>query len=227
VHAEGTSGGTSGGGKEKDYGKVAVVALVSTVPASRDIAWERFTPEGPLALLPQAGKYGLVWSVDPARADALLAAPAAAFLASLTQAFGGRAGRFAGVESRSLVPLSLRTRPSRIGVRQAFIGNAAQALHPVAGQGLNLGLRDAWDLAQLLRDAEDPGAAVVLQRFAALRRFDAAVTVRITDWLAGGFLGEHPLIAPARGLALTALDMCSPARRFFARRMIFGPSALP
>jgi 2-octaprenyl-6-methoxyphenol hydroxylase len=223
VHAEGMSDAA----EEKDYGKAAVVALVTAEPASRDTAWERFTPEGPLALLPLAGKYGLVWSTTPEQARALCAVPAAEFLAALANAFGRRAGKFKDVQARSVTPLTLRTRPSRIGAREAFVGNAAQALHPVAGQGLNLGLRDAWDLAQVLGDAEDPGAPDVLQRFAALRRLDAAAAVRVTDWLAGGFLGEHPLLAPARGLALAALDLCAPARRFFARRMIFGPSALP
>lgn len=223
VHAE----GMSDAGEAKDYGKSAVVALVTPQPASGDTAWERFTPDGPLALLPLAGKYGVVWSVAPERARALCDAPGTDFLAALSAAFGRRAGRFVEVDSRSVAPLALRTRASRIGPREAFIGNAAQALHPVAGQGLNLGLRDAWDLAHVLRDAQDPGAPEVLRQFAALRRLDAGATVRVTDWLAGGFLGEHPLLTPARGLALAALDICPPARRFFARRMIFGPSALP
>ena len=118
-------------------------------------------------------------------------------------------------------------RPSRIGERQAYIGNAAQTLHPVAGQGLNLGLRDAWDLAQVLREAPDPGDARVLERFAAMRRLDAMATVRITDFLAGAFLGSNPLTGLMRGIGLTALDICLPARRFFARRMIYGSSALP
>jgi 2-octaprenyl-6-methoxyphenol hydroxylase len=108
-----------------------------------------------------------------------------------------------------------------------YIGNAAQTLHPVAGQGLNLGLRDAWDLAQTLHDAEDAGDARVLARFAALRRLDAAATIGITELLAHAFLGAHPLARAARGAVLTSLDLLPAARRFFARRMIFGPSALP
>lgn len=223
VHAE----GMSAGGREKDYGKAALVAMVTPRPAASDIAWERFTAEGPLALLPLDGRYGLVWSMAPERAHALRDAPPASFLEALQEAFGHRAGSLVGVDARSVVPLALRTRPSRVGPRAAFIGNAAQALHPVAGQGLNLGLRDAWDLAHVLRDVQDPGSPDVLQRFAVSRRLDAAATVRVTDWLAGGFLGNHALLAPARGLALAALDVCAPARRFFARRMIFGPSALP
>jgi 2-octaprenyl-6-methoxyphenol hydroxylase len=125
------------------------------------------------------------------------------------------------------MPLALRVRATRVAERAAFIGNAAQTLHPVAGQGMNLGLRDAWDLAQVLHGAEDPGDARLLQRFAALRRLDAAATVRVTDFLAGAFLGTDPLSRLTRGFGLTALDICLPARRFFARRMIYGASALP
>jgi len=223
VHAEGSSGAL----QEKDYGQEAIVALVTTRPAADATAWERFTAQGPLALLPLGGSYGMVWGMHPERARALCDAPEAEFLAALARAFGGRAGEFIAVGERGCVPLALRVRSSRIGVREAYIGNAAQTLHPVAGQGLNLGLRDAWDLAQLLRDVPDPGDARVLERFARMRRLDAAASVRVTDFLAEAFLGANPLAGVMRGFGLTALDICLPARRFFARRMIFGPSALP
>jgi 2-octaprenyl-6-methoxyphenol hydroxylase len=223
VHAEGTSSAL----KEKDYGQAALVALVTTSPAAAHTAWERFTPEGPLALLPLGGRYCTVWGMHPERAQGLCAAPQSEFLDALAHAFGRRAGAFVSVAQRSHVPLALRVRPSRTGAREAYIGNAAQTLHPVAGQGLNLGLRDAWDLARVLRDAEDPGDARVLERFAAARRLDAMATVRITDFLAGAFLGVNPLTGLMRGIGLTALDICLPARRFFARRMIYGNSALP
>ena len=110
-----------------------------------------------------------------------------------------------------------------MGERAVYIGNAAQTLHPVAGQGLNVGLRDAWDLARIMRDADDPGALAVLSRFGASRRLDAGAAVRVTDFLAQAFLRSNPL----RAAALTALDIFPAPRRFFARRMIFGPSALP
>ncbi len=223
VHAEGSSADAT----EKSYQQEAVVALVTTRPAAAGTAWERFTPEGPLALLPRAGRYCMVWGMGPARARALCDAPEAEFLASLSQAFGRRAGEFVALAERSRVPLSLRVRPSRVGERAAYIGNAAQMLHPVAGQGLNLGLRDAWDLAQVLREAADPGDERELQRFAGLRRIDVAATVHVTDFLAGAFLGTNPLSGLMRGFGLTALDICLPARRFFARRMIYGASALP
>ena len=168
-----------------------------------------------------------MWSARPERAAALAAAPQEAFLRQLQTAFGDRAGRFVSVADRACVPLALRVRASRVKGREVFIGNAAQTLHPVAGQGLNLGLRDAWDLARDLHAAEDPGGERALARFAARRRLDAAATIGVTELLARAFLGAHPLARAARGAALTSLDILPAARRFFTRRMIFGPSALP
>ena len=223
VHAEG-SGGES---RERRYGHDAVVALVAAEPASQAVAYERFTTQGPLALLPLAGSWALVWSARPERAAALAVAPQEQFLRALQAAFGDRAGRFVAVAERACVPLALRVRDSRVATREVYIGNAAQSLHPVAGQGLNLGLRDAWDLARTLRDAPDPGSAEVLARFSATRRLDALCTVGVTHALAGAFLGANPLLRAARGAALTVLDIAPAARRLFARRMIFGPSALP
>jgi 2-octaprenyl-6-methoxyphenol hydroxylase len=223
VHAEGAAADAT----EKDYGQEALVALVATEPPAGSTAWERFTPGGPLALLPLGARFGLVWGLPALRASELCEAPEAEFLAALSLAFGRRAGAFVSVDGRNRVRLALRVRPTRLAQRQAFIGNAAQTLHPVAGQGLNLGLRDAWDLARVLRDAEDPGEARALQRFAQVRRIDAAATVRVTDFLARAFLGDDPLAGLMRGIGLSALDICLPARRFFARRMIFGASALP
>ena len=223
VHAEGMSPDA----EVKRYAQDAVVALVETAPAARSVAYERFTREGPLALLPFAGRYALVWSLPPQKAQALAAAPPSEFLRELNAAAGTRPGRALGVEARAVQPLSLRVRDARIGERSAYIGNAAQTLHPVAGQGLNLGLRDAWELAQIMRTSPDPGDGATLARFAARRRLDAGATIRATDLLAGIFLGLNPLAAAARGAALTALDIFPAPRRFFARRMIFGPSALP
>ena len=111
----------------------------------------------------------------------------------------------------------------RAAGNEVYIGNAAQTLHPVAGQGLNLGLRDAWDLARALAEAPDPGDAASLARFAASRRLDARAAIGVTDFLAAGFAGSSALISAA----LMALDIFPPVRRFFARRMIFGASALP
>jgi len=223
VHAEGASPGA----RERRYGHDAVVARVAAEPAPRGDAFERFTAEGPLALLPLAGEWALIWSARPERAAALAQAAPPEFLAQLQAACGERAGRFIAVHERARVPLALRVRASRVEGREVYVGNAAQTLHPVAGQGLNLGLRDAWELAQTLQEAEDAGDARVLARFAARRRLDAAATIGVTEILAHAFLGAHPLARIARGVVLTSLDIVPAARRFFARRMIFGPSALP
>ncbi|MGE3570226.1 MAG: FAD-dependent monooxygenase [Burkholderiales bacterium] len=223
VHAEGISSGA----RERGYGREVLVARVSARPAAQATAHERFTAEGPLALLPLAGDWAAVWSLRPDRAAALEQAADGEFLRALQQAFGARAGRFTELHERARAPLALRVRGSRVEGRAVFVGNAAQTLHPVAGQGLNLGLRDAWDLAQLLADAPDPGEPALLGRFAAQRRLDAAATIGATEFLARGFLGDHALLRAMRGLALTSFDILPPARRFFARRMIFGPSALP
>lgn len=223
VHAEGVSPAA----REKRYAQDALVALVHTDPASGTTAFERFTPEGPLALLPLAGRYAVVWSCRPERASALREAPEPRFLEALASAAGRRPGRPVAVEARALQPLMLRVQRTRAGAREVYIGNAAQTLHPVAGQGLNLGLRDAWDLAGAISECADPGDERVLARYAAARRLDAQTTIRITDLLAGVFLGSNPLARAARGGALAALDVLPGPRRFFARRMMFGASALP
>src|SRR5262245_14732889 len=151
VHAEGASPEAS----EKRYAQDAVVGVVEVAPPAGHTAFERFTADGPLALLPFAGRYALVWSAKPERAAALAAAPEAEFLAELAAAAGARPGRPIACAARSVQPLTLRVNATRIGEREVFIGNAAQTLHPVAGQGLNLGLRDAWELAETLRHAPD------------------------------------------------------------------------
>jgi len=218
VHAEGTADAV-----ERRYRQDALVASVRFAPQAGTRAYERFTDAGPLAMLPLAGRYAVVWSMRPERARELVSASESEFLEALQAQAGSRPGRPLQVESRAVQPLVLRVREARVGNREVYIGNAAQTLHPVAGQGLNLGLRDAWDLAQVMRDAGDPGSADTLSRFAARRRLDAGATIRATDLLATMFLGRNPLAS----LALTALDVLPAPRRFFARRMIFGPSALP
>lgn len=223
VHAEGASGGMN----EKPYDQSALVAEVDVLPGARDCAWERFTAGGPLALLPHRGRYAVVWGASPSRVAALEAADEPGFLRELQLAFGERAGRFSRVHGRWSVPLALRRRRSRVDGRQVYVGNAAQTLHPVAGQGLNLGLRDAWDLVRTVRAETDAGDPAVLARFRNRRRLDAEATVRATDLLATLFTGTNPLAGAARGIAMVALDACAPARRFFARRMVFGSSAIP
>jgi 2-octaprenyl-6-methoxyphenol hydroxylase len=226
VHAEGSSAEA----EEKRYPHDAVVAVVRLAVPAAGAAYERFTPEGPLALLPHAGRYALIWSAGPERARHLAELPEPKFLEELGAALG-RLPPPIEVGGRTAWPLTMRVRPTRVAERAVYIGNAAQTLHPVAGQGLNLGLRDAWELAQILRETsarqQDPGSAATLARYSARRRLDAAATARVTDLLAGAFLGSGRLARSARGAALTLLDVFPAPRRFFARRMIYGPSALP
>jgi 2-octaprenyl-6-methoxyphenol hydroxylase len=223
VHAEGSAGEQ----EEKRYSQDALVGLVRMARPAGTTAYERFTPEGPLALLPFGRDYALVWSASPARARVLAGLPADGFLRELAAAAGGRFGEPSAIESRSVQPLALRVRRTRTAERAVYIGNAAQTLHPVAGQGLNLGLRDAWELARILRDAKDPGDPAVLARYERRRALDAFATIRATDLLARGFAGSGRFGRSARGIALTFLDVLPAPRRFIARRMIYGPSALP
>jgi 2-octaprenyl-6-methoxyphenol hydroxylase len=223
VHAEGSADEA----REKRYDQHALIAAVRTNPAAATTAFERFTAEGPLAMLPLQGGYAVVWSCRPERAAELAQCSDARFLAELGTAAGRRPGTPVAVQRRAVQALALRVHPACVAERAVYIGNAAQMLHPVAGQGLNLGLRDAWDLSRVFREWEDPGDTRALETYHARRRLDAQAAVRVTDALAGAFLGSNPFARAARGAALTTLDLLPWPRRFFARRMIYGPSALP
>ena len=213
----------------RDYRQQAIVAEVAVERPRSGVAWERFTAEGPLALLPLGDRHALVWSVRPATAAELLGLSDSGFLARLREIFGGRLGNFTSVGRRSSFPLSLRHGRIAPAPRVLAIGNAAQTLHPVAGQGLNLGLRDAWELAQMLLDVskEEIGAPRFLARYVRLRRFDRFAGIGFTDFLVRVFSNSLPPLALARGAGLAMLDSLPPARRFLARRMIFGARALP
>jgi 2-octaprenyl-6-methoxyphenol hydroxylase len=215
----------------RDYGQTAIVAQVRTEIAHRGIAWERFTADGPLALLPFAdGKLALVWTVPAARAPGLLETSGERFLAALTARFGTRLGRFEDAGPRSSFPLRLWYRRSNTPEpRVVAIGNAAQTLHPVAGQGLNLGLRDAAELASLAArtDRASVGEPAFLAAFRAARRVDRLAAIGVTDFLVNVFSGANPLFRAARGAGLVALDLVPPARRLFARRMMLGARGLP
>jgi 2-octaprenyl-6-methoxyphenol hydroxylase len=205
----------------RDYGQTAVIARVSSSAPIAHRAFERFTDEGPLALLPQDGadghQYALVWCVQPARAQHLLDLGEEDFLHELGEAFGERLGRFTKVSQRVAFPLGLNTDP-RATARTVAIGNAAQTLHPVAGQGLNLGLRDAAVLARLLARDMNPTA---IDRFAVEREGDRGMVIRATDAMARLFADKGPQQA-LFGLALAALDTVKPARTMLAELMMFG-----
>jgi 2-octaprenyl-6-methoxyphenol hydroxylase len=212
-----------------DYRQRAIVAEVAAEHAKTGTAWERFTAEGPLALLPFGDRYALVWSTSPATAEELQGLHDAEFLARLRQAFGGRLGDFRSTGPRSTFPLSLRRSAVQASPRVLAIGNAAQTLHPVAGQGLNLGLRDAWELARMLLDAanEEIGAPAFVARYARSRDLDRRAGIGFTDFLVRMFSNSVTPLALARGAGLAVLDILPPVRHFLARRMIFGARALP
>lgn len=214
-----------------DYGQRAVLCTATTHEPHHHTAWERFTPDGPLALLPYenakkdtGNQYAVVFTCSTAEATQLAAQGDADFLARLQSQFGTRL-TFTAVGPRVSYALGLRYRKQIVAARQVWIGNAAQTLHPVAGQGFNLALRDIIELADTLTDAVDPGAPALLARYAASRRLDRHATIRFTDGLARLFTNDFPPLAHARGAALLALDLLPPLRSFVARRMMFGARA--
>jgi 2-octaprenyl-6-methoxyphenol hydroxylase len=209
---------------EKDYLQRAVVAAVRCDRAHEGRAYERFTPRGPMALLPVEERFALVWTAAPTEAERLLALDEAAFLAELQEAFGDRAGRFVAVSDRASFPLKLRAINTPVALRTAIVGNAAQALHPVAGQGLNLGLRDAATLATLLAatPADRLGEAGMLYAYRDARRRDASRGIAFTDFLVSAFADTRVVSTWGRGLGLAALDLFPAARRLLAERMIHG-----
>lgn len=201
----------------RDYGQTAVIAQVR---ASRPIAhraYERFTDEGPLALLPQDDEYALVWCATPRTTEELMALDDTGFLQRLGIAFGTRLGAFTHTSRRVAFPLGLNAGAPGTA-RIAAIGNAAQTLHPVAGQGLNLGLRDATVLAKLLAQGANP---FNLAQFHGQREKDRSTTVHLTDAMATLFANRSPLQA-VLGASLAAIDLVSPARGVLAELMMYG-----
>jgi len=207
--------------RSRDYEQSAVIARVTTALPIAHRAFERFTDEGPLALLPEDGadghQYALVWCMRPERAQAILALDDTHFLTQLGEAFGARLGAFTKVSPRSAFPLGLNAE-ARATARTVAIGNAAQTLHPVAGQGLNLGLRDAAVLARQLARGTD---AEAIARFTEDRAGDRRTTIGLTDTMARAFTIPGPL-QPLLGLSLAALDLTRPARTLLADLMMFG-----
>src|SRR6187402_891876 len=176
----------------EDYDQVAIVVNAATERPNNGQAFERFTSSGPLAVLPvTGGGYAVIWAVAPARAAELMSLDEAAFASELLNAFGWRAGRWTRIGRRNTYPLTLSRAAETVAGRVVLIGNAAQALHPVAGQGFNLGLRDAATLAEMLSDAARPGDSEsgdsaadfgeLLARFAAWRGEDRQGVTRFTD----------------------------------------------
>jgi 2-octaprenyl-6-methoxyphenol hydroxylase len=215
--------GGIGHARRRDYGQTAIVAHVRCSAPLEGWAWERFTPEGPLALLPQDDAqgpgYALVWCCAPDEARRRATLPDDAFLAELSAAFGERMGRFTHASARHTFALGLHAQRIPVDRRVAAIGNAAQTIHPVAGQGFNLGLRDAFEMARALRDG---ATAAALARFARERAFDRAVTIGLTDLLPRAFAVPGRPFGHLRGAALTLLECLPPLKHGLARQMMFG-----
>ena len=216
----------AGTGEMRDYRQHAVLCSVSVAAPHQNVAWERFTSEGPVALLPLGDRYAVVLTCADETVADVKALDDAAFLALLQQRFGTR-HRFTAASPRTAYPLGLRYRRDPVGERQVWLGNAAQTLHPVAGQGFNLALRDIWELAQALGAASDPGAPEVLAAYARGRQVDRRGAIAFTDLLIDGFASGFAPLRHARGAGLLALDLFPPLRAFVAKRMIFGARAWP
>jgi 2-octaprenyl-6-methoxyphenol hydroxylase len=206
------------------YGKVALIADVVRDAPADGVAFERFTAEGPVALLPKGDRYGLVWTMTPERAAQACALDERAFLAALAAHAGPRIGRIVAAGPRRSFPLVLEYAKPAARPRVAMLGNAAQTLHPIAGQGFNLGVRDAFDLARIVLDTprDALGAAPMIDRYLRTRRADRLAGIAVTHGLTRLFGSDRALVAWPRGIGLALLDVLPPARRAFTRAMLFG-----
>lgn len=222
--------GAGGQDVQRDYGQHAVLTRASATLARPGWAWERFTREGPLALLPHPqmnGDYAVVWCCTPEHAAEVARADDATFSAALTEAFGTRLGRLHSSAPRQIFPLHLKARHAQAQGRVATIGNASQTLHPVAGQGLNLGLRDAAQLSQALghwlaTQHADESPSALLADFARTRLPDRLITAGITDLMPRAFATGLSPVEHACGLALLGLDLSASMRAPLARHFLQG-----
>jgi len=204
----------------EDYDQIAIVANVGADHPHAGIAYERFAPSGPIAVLPlYDGSYGVIWSCRPQDAAGVLSLDDDSYLRELQARFGWRAGRFVRAGRRASYPLKLTRAAATTATRTVLIGNAAQALHPVAGQGFNLGLRDAAMLAEVIANAGggDVGAPELLRRFAEWRAADRGGVVRFTDGLVKLFGSSRPGVGILRNLGLLMFDLAPPAKSALAR----------
>ncbi len=213
---------------EKSYGQHALIANIASARPHNGCAFERFTRDGPLALLPLPGVSGaprrsaLVWTLDPAQCAHYRDCPENEFLDALQQRFGYRLGRLQQVGERHSYPLSLVRASEQVRQSVVVMGNAAHALHPVAGQGFNLALRDVAVLADTLAAAmaagEGVGDLAVLQRYEQAQREDQQRTISFSDYLPAVFSRTDPLLGLVRDLALSGLDVLPALKQRFVRR---------
>ncbi|MBB6094333.1 2-octaprenyl-6-methoxyphenol hydroxylase [Povalibacter uvarum] len=220
-----------------DYGQHALVTNVFTQRFHDYVAYERFTPEGPIALLPMSeGRCGLIWTFTPDVAARMTGLADGAFLERLQQAFGFRLGRFTKVGSRQLYPLALTRADEHVAPRLAVVGNAAQALHPIAGQGFNLGLRDAASIAEVLADALaerrgdeefDAGDGLLLERYREWRSADRQKIVGFTDGLVRLFSQPFGPVKLARNLGMLAFDLMPSAKDALSQLSLGAAGRIP
>jgi 2-octaprenyl-6-methoxyphenol hydroxylase len=208
----------------KEYGHDALVAKVQSELPHNGIAYERFTPQGPMALLPNGKEFSLVWTGQSDEIQPLLALDDAAFLAQLHQHFGDRVGAFTQVGKRMTFPLRLATLSPHFLPHLAVIGNAAQTMHPVAGQGFNVGIRDAWALATQIAtsEAEALGSADMLKAYGKVRKTDTQRGLQFTDFLVNVFSNDLVGLNALRGAGLGMLAFAKPVKRLIVEKMSYG-----
>jgi 2-octaprenyl-6-methoxyphenol hydroxylase len=209
----------------KEYGHDALVTKVTAELPHNNIAYERFTPQGPMALLPNGESgFSLVWTGLQANIHGLAGLDDLTFLKQLHVVFGDRVGQFLTVEKRMSFPLKLSTLKPATAPHIAIIGNAAQTMHPVAGQGFNVGMRDAWTLADLIVNtpAENWGDTTMLKNYSQARKRDTRGGILFTDLLVNVFGNEIIGLQAARGLGLGALQLMSPLKNMLVSKMSFG-----
>jgi 2-octaprenyl-6-methoxyphenol hydroxylase len=209
----------------KEYGHDALVTKVSAELPHNNVAYERFTPEGPMALLPNGERdFSLVWTGLQANIHEICGLDDLTFLKELHQAFGDRVGRFLSVDKRMSFPLKLSTLKPATAPHLAIIGNAAQTMHPVAGQGFNMGIRDAWTLADLIiqTPANSLGSEAMLKTYSQQRKRDTRGGLLFTDLLVNVFSNDLIGVGGLRGAGLGLLDLFKPAKNLLVDRMSFG-----
>ena len=209
----------------KEYGHDALVSKVTAELPHNNIAYERFTPSGPMALLPNGNAgFSLVWTGEKASIDALLQLDDATFLNQLHAAFGDRVGKFLSIEKKLSFPLKLSTLKPSTAPHLAIIGNAAQTMHPVAGQGFNVGLRDAKTLADLIVNSPTTGlgSTSMLETYSKQRSRDTRGGILFTDLLVNVFSNDTIGLSAIRGAGLGLLDIVKPVKKMLVSKMSFG-----